>query len=51
MPTELEASLSIVGLQLTSYGYSLWLIFGAPGGLLNIMILSRRQFRQTSCCN
>ncbi|CAF5090041.1 unnamed protein product, partial [Rotaria sp. Silwood1] len=51
MPTELATSLANAGLQLIRYGYSSWLIFGVPGCLLNIIILSRRQFRVTSCCN
>ncbi|CAF2860110.1 unnamed protein product [Rotaria sp. Silwood2] len=51
MPTELATSLTSAGLELIRYGYSSWLIFGVPGCLLNIIILSRRQFRVTSCCN
>ncbi|CAF3942406.1 unnamed protein product [Rotaria sp. Silwood1] len=51
MPTELPTLLASAGLQLIRYGYSSWLIFGVPGCLLNIIILSRRQFRITSCCN
>ncbi|CAF1147311.1 unnamed protein product [Rotaria magnacalcarata] len=37
--------------QLTRYACSVWLIFGIPGCLLNVILLSRRQMRGTSCCN
>ncbi|CAF1053178.1 unnamed protein product [Rotaria sp. Silwood1] len=44
-------TLAIVQQQLIRYGCSAWIIFGVPGCLLNVILLSRRQFRVTSCCN
>ncbi|CAF2872705.1 unnamed protein product [Rotaria sp. Silwood2] len=44
-------TLAVVQQQLIRYGCSAWIIFGVPGCLLNVILLSRRQFRVTSCCN
>ncbi|CAF3724097.1 unnamed protein product [Rotaria sp. Silwood1] len=44
-------TLTFVQQQLIRYACSAWIIFGVPGCLLNVILLSRRQLRITSCCN
>ncbi|CAF4905069.1 unnamed protein product, partial [Rotaria sp. Silwood1] len=46
----LAQTLNIVQQQLVRYVYSMWLIFGVPGCLLDIVIFSRSRLRKTSCC-
>ncbi|CAF4400049.1 unnamed protein product, partial [Rotaria sp. Silwood2] len=44
-------TLVFVQQQLIRYVCSAWILFGVPGCLLNVILLSRRQLRITSCCN
>ena len=46
----LADALATIQRQTTTYVYSFYLIFGLSGCLLNILLLSRRQFRTVSCC-
>ena len=46
----LTSTLPFIQQQLTRYVYSAFLIFGITGSCLNILLLSRRQFRTSSCC-
>ncbi|CAF1126543.1 unnamed protein product [Adineta steineri] len=47
----LTVVLSGVQQQLIRYVYSIWLIFGVPGCILDAIIFSRRRLRKISCCN
>ncbi|CAF2520078.1 unnamed protein product [Rotaria sp. Silwood2] len=47
----LVTTLASVQRELIRYCCSIWLTFGVPGCLLNVILLSRRQLRVTSCCN
>ncbi|CAF1072962.1 unnamed protein product [Adineta ricciae] len=49
--TSLTYILSNIQLQLERYVYSLWIILGVPGCILDIMIFSRQRLRKISCCN
>ncbi|CAF4227242.1 unnamed protein product, partial [Rotaria sp. Silwood2] len=47
----LGITLGLIQEQLIRYVCSAWIIFGVPGSLLNVILLSRQQLRVTSCCN
>jgi hypothetical protein len=46
----LSDQLFFIQQQITRYIYSTYLIFGITGSCLNILLLSRKQFRTSSCC-
>jgi hypothetical protein len=46
----LSTIFSTVQLQINRYICPAALIFGIAGGLLNIFLFSRNEFRTTSCC-
>ena len=50
MSSPLISRLSSVQRELTQYVYSIWLIFGVTGCVLNLVIFSRPKMRTTSCC-
>ncbi|UJR14205.1 hypothetical protein I4U23_001198 [Adineta vaga] len=49
-PSILINTLSTIEYQVIQYIYSIWLIFGISGCILNLIVFSRPQLRSTSCC-
>ncbi|CAF1351701.1 unnamed protein product [Adineta ricciae] len=45
-----NGTLAQIQQQLVHYGYSSYLVIGVTGCSLNILLLTRRQFRTSSCC-